>query len=329
MNKLATTLSLIALLAACDNEQPFTFADPEVEEEETEEETPEEEIDLSTFTDNGTDTAIPLDLANDLVNVAFTPGSQTITVTGNTLDTTPLSGTYTRNASLDIPGYVAYSVQEDNLDRMFVALLAESADGSVEGGTIIDGGQFGTFFGGAFYRRNDAYSAYVPSQPDQGLVTYTGEYAGLTNQNFPRSGSTDVLPLPASITDDNPIAPRQPDMVVGTVFINADFSDSVINGSIVDRALVGRGTAQPDLNLDPATITADGTFLGTVTRSMDQQGVGTYGGAFGGTQATGVAGAVEIADYLDDVDNEEEYGAFVLMRCGLPGEGALCASVDP
>ncbi|MFK7943535.1 MAG: thymidylate synthase, partial [Paracoccaceae bacterium] len=160
-------------------------------------------------------------------------------------------------------------------------------------------------------------------------VTYTGEYAGLTNLNFPRSGSTDILPLPAGITDDNPIAPQQPDMVVGTVFINADFTDSVINGSIVDRSLVGRGTAQPDINLDPATITADGTFLGTVTRSMDQQNIGTYGGAFGGTQATGVAGAVEIADYLDDIDNEQEYGAFVLTRCGQPGEGALCASVDP
>lgn len=329
MNKLATTLSLIALLAACDNEQPFTFADTEVEEEETEEETPEDEIDLSTFTDNGTDTAIPLDLANDLVNVAFTPGSQTITVTGNTLDTTPLSGTYTRNASLDIPGYVAYSVQEDNLDRMFVALLAESADGSVEGGTIIDGGQFGTFSGGAFYRRNDPYTAYVPSQPNQGLVTYTGDYAGLTNLNFPRSAGAEILALPAGILDDSPIAPQQPDMVVGTVFINADFTDSVINGSIIDRSLVGRGTVLGDINLNPATITADGTFLGDVATSDDQQQVGTYGGAFGGTQATGVAGAVQISDYLDDVDNEEEYGAFVLTRCGQPGEGALCASVDP
>lgn len=322
MYRTATALSLIALLAACDNEQPFDF-EGEQTEEPTEETPAEEEQELSGFTANGTTTAIPLEIANDLVNVAYSPGAQTITVTGSTLDTSPLNGVYTRNTSLDIPGYEAYSIQDDPLDRMFVALVAESTDGSVEGGTIVDGGQFGSFFGGSFYRRNDTYTAGT------GLVSYSGDYAGLANLNFPRSVSQDILPLPADVAFDSPNAPQQPDMVVGTVFINADFVDNVVNGSIVDRSLVGRGTLLDDVNLRPTEITADGTFGGEAERSTDQQQIGTYAGAFGGTQASGIAGAIELQDYLEDVDNEQEYGAFVLMRCGLPGGGDLCASVNP
>ena len=51
--------------------------------------------------------------------------------------------------------------------------------------------------------------------------------------------------------------------------------------------------------------------------------------ARGGTEASAVAGALQIENYLEGTDNEVEYGAFVLMRCGLEGEGALCANVNP
>jgi len=329
MFRTATALSLIALLAACDNEQPFTFETAPEPGETPEPEDVEEDVELSGFTDNGTTTAIPLDVANNLTQVTYSPGSDTFTVTGAPFDTTPIPGTFSPNTSLDIPGYAAYSVQEDPLDRMFVALVAESTDGAVEGGVAIDGGQFGRFFGGAFYRRNDPYTPYEPSQPNGGLVSYTGDYAGLTNMNAPRSGSVDVLPLPPGILDDNAIAPAEPDRVVGTVFINADFADNQLNGGIINRRLLGRGTALGDLNLIIAPITDDGTFTGTVELAADQTGVGTYAGAFGGTEATAIAGVINIENYLEAVENEEEYGAFVLMRCGLAGEGALCETVDP
>ena len=334
MFRTATALSLIALLAACDNQQPFTFGvtEPEAVDNEgvvADPTDPDEPLVLSGFTNNGTATAIPENVAGNLLDVSFTPGSSTITVTGPPLDTTPIPGTFTRNSSLDIPGYVAYSVQEDPLDRMYIALLAESANGAVEGGVAIDGGQFGTFFGGAFYRRNDGYTAYVPSQPGQGLVTYTGDYAGLANLNAPRSGSVDILPLPPGVADGSGIAPREPDRVVGTVFINADFADNQLNGAIINRRLLGRGDALLDINLVPTEITADGTFVGAVELDADQTNIGTYAGTFGGTEASAIAGTINIENYIEAIENEQEYGAFVLMRCGLTGEGALCATVDP
>lgn len=332
MNKLATTLSLIALLAACDNEQPFTFDDPEAEDETTDDEIvvtdptdPDEELVLSGFVNNGTNTALPENTALNLTDVTFTPGSNTITVSGAGLDTTPTAGVFTRNANLDVAGYTAYSVQEDPLDRMFIALVTQSADGSVEGGVILDGGQFNRFFGGSFYRRNGTYTPFVPSQPNQGLVSYSGEYAGLSNLGT--TNSAELIPAPAGT--DASLLPRQSARVTGDVFINADFADNVINGGIVNRAFVDNvGVPLEDVALTVTDITDDGTFVGAV-EDDELAVIGTYAGAFGGTQASAVAGSVQISDYIEDAENEQEFGSFVLSRCGTIGEGALCASVDP
>ncbi|EPX86581.1 hypothetical protein ruthe_01398 [Rubellimicrobium thermophilum DSM 16684] len=112
----------------------------------------------SGFTDTGGVGAIPSAIAGNLTRVAYNPADDTLSVTLDSLDTTPISAVYRRTPALDLPGYTAYSVQEDPLDRMFVALVATSPDGTSMGGVVADGGQFNRVFGGAFYRRIGAYS---------------------------------------------------------------------------------------------------------------------------------------------------------------------------
>jgi hypothetical protein len=73
------------------------------------------------------------------------------------LDSTPASASFTRNAALDVPGYEAYAVQEDALDRFFIALAAESADGSVQASAVSDGGQFARFYAGTSYARSGGF----------------------------------------------------------------------------------------------------------------------------------------------------------------------------
>ncbi len=334
MYRPATALCLIALLAACDNDNPFLpddvvdpDPDPVVIPDPLD---PDEELVLSGFVNNGTATATPETLANNLTDVSYTPGASTITVVGNPLDTTPVSGTYVRTPALDVPGYIGYSVQEDPLDRLYIAMVAQSAGGEVEGGVISDGGQFTEFFGSSFYRRNEAYTAPAAGS---GLVSYAGNYVGLNNGD----ANPPVALLPVPPGTDPSVIPDEAPRVTGTVFINADFADMQLNGSIYDRQVIGSSTSplnagpQTDLFLLPTAITDDGTFVGLIRIIEDGtfKDVGTYGGAFGGAGASGVAGSIHITDYIQDVESEEEYGAFVLDRCATPGEGPLCGIVDP
>jgi hypothetical protein len=80
----------------------------------------------------------------------------------------------------------------------------------------------------------------------------------------------------------------------------------------------------PNVTLVPADIAADGTFEGDVEEAITQNAFGTYGGTFGGTQANAVAGGVHLARFSDSFENEEEYGAFALGRCGSTGDAAIC-----
>ncbi len=280
------------------------------------------------FGDTGGAGQIPAAVSGNLTQVTYVPGDDTITVTLDSLDTTPVSATYMRNPDLDVPGYEAYSVQEDPLDRMFVGLLARAPDGTSEGGVIADGGQFNRVFGGAFYRRVGTYSPYVPTQPDQGLVSYAGTYAGLSNINAPRPG--EILPVPDGI--DGSIIPGQPARVTGEVFLNADFSDNTVNGAIYNHrelAELAGGLPLPDVVLVVTDIASNGSFAGDA-ENPEEVVIGDYGGAFGGVGATSVAGAIRIENYLDSVDNEIEWGTFVLARCGTPGDaGPICDLVDP
>lgn len=269
------------------------------------------------------------------VSRVSSPGADTITVEIFALDGTPLTTSFSRNATLDTAGYMAYTTQEDPLDRMFVALAAESLDGSVVGGVAIDGGQFNIFHGGGYYERNGGFNPpALGTGPGQGQVSYAGNYAGVTNLNT--SAGANLLPIPPGVNpDDLPDLPGEPSRVQGTIFLNANFADNAVNGEIYNRVLinpVNNTSTVPldDLALLVSEIDANGEFFGSVEPSGDVGNVvGSYGGIFGGNGASSVAGIVAVSDHIDAVDNEQEYGVFVLTQCGLDGDAAICDIVAP
>lgn len=293
--------------------------------------------DDGTTTDGGTINAA---LSNDLANVVYNPTAGTLFVDINALDAAtddfPLQE-YSRNAALEAvatemtaQGYEIYSYQDDALDRMFVAIVATSPDGSATGAVVMDGGQFTKFFGGVNYITSD----YSPGEPtsDTGLVSYAGTYAGLTNLD---ADGAQLLPVPGGT--DPAIRPDQTAMVEGDIFLNADFGNNSVNGAIYDRSFVNldpaiqaaltNGADLNDVFLIPTDITTAGTFFGTAENAA-QEGIGSYGGAFGGDEAAAVAGGVHLdGDWLPDVDNEEEFGVFVLVQCGRSGDAAICDSI--
>ncbi|WP_084862803.1 hypothetical protein [Salibaculum halophilum] len=274
--------------------------------------------------------SVPDNVGNNVQSVNYDEASGTFRVTVNSLDTTPRTATYDRTPQLDVPGYTAFSVQEDPLDRFFIGLAATSSDDTSSGAVVLDGGQFNKVFGGAYFERNGPYSPHVPEQPANGLVSYAGDYAGLSNLTV-ADGNPDNLLAAVPAGTDPELHPAQPSRVTGQVFLNADFSDGSVNGAIFDRVLEESATSLPSVVLVPEPGNLDGqagTFTGTV-ETPEQDPIGDYAGVFGGEGATSMSGGISIEGYLDNVENELEYGVFVLTKCGEPGDAALCDTVNP
>jgi len=333
MSRLITAIALSTVLAGCDSSNPFEGGDVIVDGD-----TPIID-DGEVVSSNG----IPAALSGtggsvNLEAVAFDPDANTLSVDINSLDSETGEGdiplteyAFNQNLTDLAPGYQVFSFQDDAADRMFVALVAQSEDGSVLGAVVMDGGQFGRFFGGGFYATDGNYTPGVAAN-DTGLVSYAGTYAGLTNLN---ANGDELLPLPGGTL--NPAGtPDQPAQITGDVFINADFGDNAINGGVFNREFVNLdadveaqigGTELEDINLIVTGIEEDGTFFGTVENTA-LEGIGSYGGTFGGTEAAGVAGVVALdGDFIPGIDEEAEFGVFVLDQCGQPGDAAVCDAI--
>lgn len=264
-------------------------------------------------TDPGTDPVTGADgavVVGDITSASFDSADGTLTVQ-IALDGDDVMQEYVAAGSRD--GYSKFTQQDDPLDRAFTAFAGESDDGSVQAVVAMDGGQFNRFFGGGTITQNN-YTA-----PTTGLVSYSGAYVGVTNvgPGLP-TGGADPSITPGSTTD-----------ITGTVFINADFTDSQLNGSIYDRVFDPDGEAI-DLQTVVMTVTSigdDGLFTGVV-EFEDLAGVGTYTGAFGGDDAASVAGIVSLGEgflegatdggvtttQFDGIIGESENGIFVLSK---------------
>lgn len=267
--------------------------------------------------DKAEESTIPEELANNLKAASYSEAGGTPTLqVYTTLDGADLIDTYTRTPSLDVGPYIAFTKQQTNLQRHFTgfAKISDDPDGTVRAMVAGDGGQFGTFYAGGTYERTGDYV-----RPDSGSVSYTGRYVALTNLEG------DGVVLDNTLPDG--LRPRQSARLEGTILITANFSDGVVNGGIDNRvftdypAIVGI----PPLELNDAPIDENGEFFGITL--VDQQEKGHWGGIFGGDGATAVAGVVQASNWGGDttLENEEEYGIFVLSRCDVTGEGALCA----
>ncbi|WP_116082874.1 hypothetical protein [Tropicimonas sp. IMCC34011] len=342
MVKQAIPIALMILLAACgggDGSNPVNgdrVSDEDNGEgpgaEDPGPEDPGETPDLDENT-------IPDALAQNLRSIAYDPGDpadpgdDTLTVEMNALDADRILATYDRNAALDVAGYRAFSVQDDALDRIFVALAARSSDGSVQAVVAGDAGQFTDVYQGGYYERVGDYA-----KPTEGQVSYAGNYAGVTN--LADADQDQRMPVPPGT--DPALVPQQAAQTTGSVFINVDFGDNAVNGAIYDRRFVDGPFADQELEtvfLADGDLDDSGVFLGTA-RMRDEDGVpfgaGTFGGTIGGENSEGLAGVVALDTIFIPEDPREEIsgtfdretGIFVLPRCGTADAPAICTDVD-
>ena len=121
----------------------------------------------------------------------------------------------------------------------------------------------------------------------------------------------------------------------GRIFINVDFAQNRIGGLIYSRTLTvpnlttGAPVIEnvPNLILVPTDVADDGTFTSTVQISPFTD-VGNYAGVLGGSDSEAIAGSLYVGKHFDDQPSGEEYGIFVLGKCGTAASNdpAVCAS---
>ncbi|WP_395543177.1 hypothetical protein [Neotabrizicola sp. sgz301269] len=251
---------------------------------------------------------IPAALKGNLQSVSYNPnggagGNGALTAVIDPLDASPVTATFDRAPTLDTPGYKAFTYRETSSNRLFVALLATSASGDATAG-VLGSGQFTEMVWGSTYQAD----GFVKPQAG-GLASYKGNYVGIQNRGA-------AVPGPGA-----PFNPIQAYRVEGDVLLNADFTNNSVEGGIRNRQVVDTSETMADLFLQITEIKADGTFGGTVVFA-DKSPSGTYGGAFGGTGATAVAGAIEVGPEKGNNDLLER-GIFVADRCA-PGDPLPC-----
>ncbi|WP_226627259.1 hypothetical protein [Alloyangia pacifica] len=347
MKTLGIALSLVALLAACGSSSG-SGENPLQDDEDCVRDNPLQECEGSDDDgedgdDDTTDTdGIPDELAENLAKFSFAEDMNSVTVTINGLDSGSADAVYTRNDTLtDVLGlddYIAYSLQEDPLDRFFMALGATSIDGSVAAASVGSGGQFDTHFQGGIYARDGSYDPPAAGEDQQ--VTYAGDYAAVTNLST-RAG-TELLD-PGTLPDgyDELDLPGQPAMMRGVIFLNVSFVDNEVNGQIFNRDIISpadTGTTERlnDVFLELADIDDSGEFLGSVKNNPDDDLSisGSYGGIFGGENARYVAGLTNMSYSADGIlgvegGTMEEVGMFVLTQCGSAGAASeICDLLD-
>lgn len=303
MNKFLVAAATLSL-AACSGGNPF--------EDETDPENPIEP-------GNG----LHVDLAGDVDSISYNAATQTLTVSGQSLDNTPYEATYVRTPALDRAGYEAYTSQESSLGRHHTAYVLER-DGA-RGAIVMAGGQFGHVFYGSNYSRDGGFDAPPTAQPG-GIVQYAGRYVGLLNG--PGDGG-DLLPVAPGTPPE--VLPSQAAETTGSILIAADFSDAITEGIVYDRSAPDYPTLTlDDLELAPADIDmASGTFEGPVEQNGGSATVGTWGGIFSGQDSSAVAGTVYSEGHIENVNNEFEIGLFVLAQCGTANADPICNQPSP
>lgn len=293
------------------------------------------------FTDNSggtTSTAadIPAAIAGDLDSINFNAATNTLTVTGLNQDGSPVANAYspadmTAGVGIDVNGYTAFTAQNDPLGRHATALVASRT--GVQAGVVVTGGQFNKIFGGSFYSRSGTYSEPVLS-PGDFDVTYYGNYAGLLNGPGP---DTNLLPVGAGV-DPNVDRPVQAAFVRGLMFVNVDLADRSVEGEIYNRTGVFRDTTLPsgrgflglpDIVLVEGTLDDGGNFTGNLEVDGNVgTNIGEFAGVIGGPGGNALAGGLKMEDFDTTIDNEIEYGVFVLDLCTPTDTDPICQNAN-
>ena len=305
-------ITALVALTACGDGNPFTDGDA--------------------GDDDAANAAIPEDIAGTFQAFSYDPANGTLTITGLSRDEDVGAVSYVRKPALDEGVYRAYTAQDDPLDEHTTVYVREHGD--VSGAVALTGGQFTYFSAGVNFKRDGRYDPHpVDASDDTGLVTYTGEYIGLSDVNGP---DTDLLPVPGGAGSGS-IIPAQASVVRGRIFINIGFASNNVAGTINERQItLDSGTFDlPDIQLEPTNLTTDGTFDGNAvtTNTGSRTNVGSYAGILGGPDSNVLAGGVYLKDHFEpvlSVEDEEEYGVFVLGKCGgaLEDPSPECDAVD-
>ncbi|SFS15125.1 hypothetical protein [Yoonia litorea] len=257
----------------------------------------------------------------DILAANYSPGATEPLVVRVSLDggvrELQVYGVYA-GGEIDDLDYESYSFQDGGDSRFFRGFARESSDGSVNAVVVSDGGQFNRFFGGAVANQID-YSA-----PSGGLVRYRGEYVGLVNFGAPNGTGA-----PGALNG----VPIESYAVTGDAFILADFTEGAVNGEIFNRSFEDGADLAfvpddvtsldlPEIVLVVGDIAGDGSFTGTAELT-ELEAVGTYGGLFGGDDASSVAGLVRLeAGFLGVVQTgtDPDTGAPIFTPIGTGAE---------
>jgi hypothetical protein len=264
---------------------------------------------------DGTASDIPASIASNVTAFAYNPSAGTLTLTGTLRDEDELTTTFRRRPALDRGVYQAFTAQDDPLDEHTTVYVREVGD--VSGAVAVTGGQFTYYSGGVNYGRAGGFQPVPASEAnDTGLVTYAGQYIGLSNVNGP---DTDLATVPGGV--GNAVIPSQAATVTGRIFVNVSFDDQNLAGTIYERRLdtVGGTLAVPDLVLVPTELAENGTFSGDIEVRGDRNDRGDYAGTIGANQGQAMAGGIFASGHFGDGSSDvEEYGVFVLGRCNGP-----------
>lgn len=297
------------------------------------------------ITDGGGEGAssVPDEVARDMNAFSYADGVLKIDMQGVT--SSGKLATFSRMASLDVPSgngnpaYQAYMYQDTALTRSFLAYVAANDRGNLLAVASGDGGQFNEHNDGGRFVQLTAFTRPATADaPESGLFSYAGSYVGIFSPGDYADGSG---PRPPELR------PVEPWVVKGTALINGDFAHNMVEGGVTERELFDQDGNQitsividdgdPDTVDDPidtttltgivlreTSLAADGSFLGNVEYAGSPgTDKGDYGGTFGGTSASDVAGVL----WLNPIDGENgiwEMGTFNLPRCDLAGASPLC-----
>ncbi|MDP5216859.1 hypothetical protein Q5Y75_06475 [Ruegeria sp. 2205SS24-7] len=267
----------------------------------------------------------PDDIAGQLDSVVYNPGDPatgepaTLEVTGLPFDDGDLSAEYTRDESLDVPGFQAFTGQARSGSRHYTVLVSEQ-DGIL---VATSGSGFrGTFFGGANFARQNTFSRPRDSDlsgpnPTVGNVEYRGAYAGVINAAT--NGGPGVSRIVRTSGDISVTADFTDNQVQEGTITNRRFEDPVVIGDTSGGIIsLPAGTALENLNFESTTLESNGTFTGNVL-NLDRDTVGSYAGAFAGERAPAVGGVIRAEGHIEALDNAEgptifEDGVFTATR---------------
>ena len=216
--------------------------------------------------------------SGDVVAVRYNETADVLSITGTPFDETPLAGTYVRAPSADVPGFLAYTNNDDLAFDLYIAYHKTSPGGEVSVGSTGIEGYRGFGYSGTFIEINDPAGI-----PGEALVQFEGQSAGLIA--FDNNGT--LLQSWAN------------------VILQVDTTDNYAKGFIVDRnwrdPLTGETGTLTGMVLNDTTISGT-KFSGSANSYNAGETIesGTYTGYFVGDSDI-VAGKFTGTGTADDI----------------------------